>query len=165
MNNSKFVLRTLVLTFVMTMMFAVSVYAEDVSSVNSQLLSSINSLRATQGLGALSLDSELSGFAATRAQEASVTWSHTRPNGTQGCDMISAGKWRGENLSYVQYSAFGFSAQEQSQAAQLMYDSLVASPSHYSNMVFGSYTKIGLYTYVSNTGSGTKLTTAYMFSN
>ena len=28
-----------------------------------------------------------------------------------------------------------------------------------------AYTKIGIYTYITNTGSGVKLSTAYMFSN
>ena len=32
-------------------------------------------------------------------------------------------------------------------------------------MVSGNYTKIGIYTYVTNTDSGIKLSTAYMFSN
>ncbi len=165
MKKAKLVIKAMILTFVMTMMVSIPVFAEDVSQVNDQLLTDINNLRASQGLSALSLDSQLCGYANVRAQEASSAWSHTRPDGSQGCDMISASKWRGENLSYVQYSGFGFSSEEQAQAAQLMYDNLVASPTHYSNMVFGSYTRIGIATYVSDSGSGTKLTTAYMFSN
>lgn len=161
----KRLMKIFVLTAVMTLMFAFTVHAEDVSEVNSSLVNQINSLRQAQGLNALSVDGGLSSIAATRAQEASSTWSHTRPNGTQGVDMIASNKWRGENLSYVQYSSFGFSSEEQSQAANIMFGNLKASPTHYDNMVFGDFTKIGVYTYVSNDGSGVKLTTAYMFSN
>ena len=122
-------------------------------------------LRAEQGLPALTLDSELNSYAAVRSEEINTVWSHTRPNGTSGADMISSTKWRGENLSYITYGSFGFSDSEQNNAADSVFASLKASPSHYSNMVSGNYTKIGIYTYVANTGSGVKLCTAYMFSN
>jgi uncharacterized protein YkwD len=159
------VVRAVVLTIIVTMMFSVTTFAEEVSTVNNDLLTSINALRESKGLESLALDAELSGYAAIRAQEASISWTHVRPDGTQGCDMISAGKWRGENLSYIKYTNFGFSITEQEQAASMMYHNLAGSPTHYDNMVFGNYTKIGISTYVSNDESGTKLTTAYMFSN
>ncbi|MDD3414137.1 MAG: CAP domain-containing protein [Lachnospiraceae bacterium] len=159
------VVRAVVLTMIFAMMFSVTTFAEDISTVNNDLLTSVNTLRESKGLEPLTLDTELSGYAAIRAQEASTSWTHVRPDGTQGCDMINANKWRGENLSYIKYTKFGFSISEQQQAASIMYNNLVASPTHYDNMVFGNYTKIGISTYISKDGSGTKLTTAYMFSN
>ncbi|GEM_PF-715116 len=137
----------------------------NVSLLNNMMLTKINGLRASQGVGNLSIDATLNSYAATRSVEAATKWSHTRPNGAQGCDMIPANKWRGENLSYVTYPEFGYSEQEQSDAASLMFDNLVASPTHYDNMVFGSFTKIGIRTSVMDTGGGTRLTTAYMFSS
>lgn len=138
---------------------------DQTSAMNAKLLADINNLRAEQGLPALTLDSELTSYAAVRSEEITSVWSYTRPNGTSGADMISSNKWRGENLSYITYGSFGFSDSEQNSAADSVFASLKASPSHYSNMVSGNYTKIGIYTYVTNTGSGIKLSTAYMFSN
>ena len=144
---------------------SVSAFASDANTVDSKMLSSINSLRAQNGLPALTVDSSLVAIAETRSDEAAVLWSHTRPNGGKGADMISHNKWRGENLSYVTYSNYNGSDSEQASAADLMFKNLCNSPSHYDNMVFSSYTKIGIATSVTQTGSGTKVTTAYMFSN
>ena len=156
----------LVLSLLMVFILPVTaVWAEDTSIVNTQLLNDINALRSSQGLGGLSMDNSLTQVAATRAQEASTVWSHTRPNGTQGISMLPSNKWRGENLAYVQYGSFTFTPGEQQSAASLMFSNLKASPTHYNNMVFGHFTKIGIYTYVTQTGTGYKLTTAMMFSN
>ena len=148
-----------------TILGTVSAFASDASTVDSKMLSSINNLRAENGLPALTLDSSLVSIAETRSDEAAVLWSHTRPGGGKGADMISHDKWRGENLSYVTYSNYNGSDSEQASAAELMFTNLCNSPSHYDNMVFSSYTKIGIATSVTQTASGTKVTTAYMFSN
>lgn len=137
----------------------------ELAALNSRLLQDINELRASVGLSALTMDGDLLAIAAVRSGEASALWSHTRPDGTQGCDMISANKWRGENLSYVKYAAFNGTDAEQVTAADYMFANLKASPTHYDNMVFGSFTKIGIHTSKTTDGSGVKLTTAYMFSN
>ena len=141
------------------------VRAEDTSVINAQLLSSMNALRSSVGVAPLSLDSSLGQVAAIRAQEASTTWSHTRPNGTQGISLLPSNKWRGENLAYVQYASFGFSQSEQAAAAALMFANLKASPTHYNNMVFGNFKKVGICTYVLHTSGGYRLTTAFMFTN
>lgn len=137
----------------------------ELAALNSRLLQDINELRASVGLPALIMDGDLLAIAAVRSGEASALWSHTRPNGAQGCDMISSNKWRGENLSYVKYAAFNGTDGEQVTAADYMFANLKASPTHYDNMVFGSFTKIGIHTTKTTDGSGVKLTTAYMFSN
>lgn len=139
--------------------------ASGAASVDSVMLSKINSLRAQNGLAALTLDASLCAFAETRSVEAATKWSHTRPDGSQGADMIPHNKWRGENLSYVTYSGYTGSGAEQTSAADLMYTNLCNSPTHLDNMLFGQFTKIGIATSVVQTPSGTRLTTAYMFSN
>ena len=159
------VTKTVLLTVMMMLLFSVHAFAADTDTVNASLLNDINALRTSQGLSPLSLDASLNAVAATRAQEASVLWSHTRPDGTQGCDMISADKWRGENLSYIKTADFDGSEASWQSAADFMFDNLAASPSHYSNMVCKDFTKIGIYTYKTQDASGVKLTTAYMFSN
>ena len=138
---------------------------ERTGEVNDKLLSEINSLRASKGLGELKMDSTLVSIAGTRSEEASEKWSHERPNGEQGIDMIDSTRWRGENLSYVVYPGYDGSEKEQDKVVEKMFDSLVASPTHYDNMVFGNFTKIGIATDITETSEGTKLTTAYMFSN
>ena len=139
--------------------------SSNVNILDNLMLQKMNELRASVGVGGLSIDTTLNSYAATRAVEATSKWSHTRPNGAQGCDMIPPSKWRGENLSYVTMPEFSYSQEEQEKAAQIMFDNLVASPTHYDNMTFGSFTKVGIRTNVADSGNGTKLTTAYLFSN
>ena len=139
---------------------------EGTNALDSMMLSKINDLRASVGAGKLTIDPTLNKYAAVRAQEASVTWSHTRPNGIQGCDMISSSKYRAENLSCRSYSSYGNSKKEQENAADAMFDNLKSSSSHYDNMTFKNFTKVGISTYITKTKDGkTRLTTAYLFSN
>ena len=117
------------------------------------------------GRSPLAYDENLADIATIRAGEASILWSHTRPNGERGVSMIDPHKWRGENLSYVVCSYYDGSDAVQEQAAGIMFTNLCNSPSHLENMTFGSYTKVGIATAVSVVNGQTKLTTAYMFSN
>ncbi len=168
MKSKKFAKRVIAVVLVaaaFSAMMPTTVKAEDTSLINSAFLNDINALRASQGLPALTLDASLSSVAAIRAQEASTTWSHTRPNGTQGISLLPSNKWRGENLAYVQYGSFTFTPAEQQAAEALMFQNLKASPTHYNNMVYGSFTKIGICTYVMQVGSGYKLTSAFMFTS
>ncbi|MBQ6968256.1 MAG: CAP domain-containing protein [Lachnospiraceae bacterium] len=148
--------KLLFLVMLFTMLFSVNAYAAvDTNALNNNMLSSINQLRASLGEQALTIDSSLISIANIRSQEASSKWSHTRPNGTQGADMIPADKWRGENLSYIT------GTENAAEASKIMFDDLVASPTHYDNMVFDKFTKIGISSYVENG----KITVAYMFSS
>lgn len=133
----------------------------NVNYLNDLMLAYMNDLRDSVGVGQLSYDTTLNSYAGTRSVEATTKWSHTRPNGAQGCDMIPANKWRGENLSYVTLGGFDYSEEMQTEAADIMFKNLVASPTHYDNMTFDGFTKVGIRTNV----AGDKLTTAYMFSN
>lgn len=166
MKKVKLLLKIFILTMMLCCIMPLGdVKAQDTAVLNTQILSNMNALRAQVGAAPLTIDASLTEIAKVRAQEASTTWSHTRPNGTQGISMLPSNKWRGENLAYVQYGSFGFSEGEQSAAAGLMFANLKASPTHYKNMVFGNFKKVGIYTYVMQVGSGYKLTTAFMFTN
>lgn len=148
--------KLLFMVVLFTMLFGVNAYgAVDTNALNNALLEDINGLRMSQGLQPLSIDSGLISIANIRSQEASSKWSHTRPNGQQGAHMIPSDRWRGENLSYVTET------DDVAQASQIMFDNLVASPTHYDNMVFDQFTRIGIASYV---GNG-KITVAYMFSS
>lgn len=46
------------------------------------MMDAINGYRAAEGLGELSKDPRLCAIASLRAYEASLSWSHVRPNGT-----------------------------------------------------------------------------------
>ncbi len=139
--------------------------ASSAEVVDSEMLTQINNLRTQRGLSALVLDESLTDIAETRANEASFKWSHQRPNGEQGTDMISNDKWRGENLSYVNYSNYSGTSSEQEIVADVMFQNLCNSQAHLDNMVFSEYTKIGIASYEVATSNGKKITTAYMFSN
>ena len=148
--------RLLFLVITFAMLFSVDAFAAvDINALNNRMLSSINELRASNGVKALTLDRDLISVANIRSQEASSNWSHTRPNGEQGVELISSDKWRGENLSRIK------GTEDPAKAASVMFEDLVASPAHYDNMVFGEFTRIGISSYV----EGDKITVAYLFSN
>ncbi|MBQ9549908.1 MAG: CAP domain-containing protein [Lachnospiraceae bacterium] len=144
------------MTVFFTMLFCVNVSAAvDTNALNNNMLQNINDLRESLGLKALKIDSSLISIANIRSDEAAEEWSHTRPNGEQGVEMIPADRWRGENLSNVT------DTEDASEAARVMFDSLVESPDHYDNMVFEEFTRIGISSHVENG----KITVAYMFSS
>ena len=148
--------RILFLTVFFTMLFCVNVSAAvDTNALNNNMLQNINDLRESLGLKALKIDSSLISIANIRSDEAAEEWSHTRPNGEQGVEMIPADRWRGENLSNVT------DTEDASEAARVMFDSLVESPDHYDNMVFEEFTRIGISSHVENG----KITVAYIFSS
>ena len=144
------------MVIVFTMLFSVNAFAAiDTNALNNEMLFHINDLRESLGLQALKIDSSLISIANIRSDEASENWSHTRPNGEQGSEMIAPDRWRGENLSKVS------GTNDVSEAAKFMFDQLVESPAHYDNMVFDQFTRIGISSCVENGN----ITVAYMFSS
>lgn len=151
-----------------------SVPAQDVTGLNqhqqsllsNRILANINNLRASVGAGALSSDGSLVKIASVRSNEASYCWSHTRPNGSRGIEMIDSSKWRGENLAKVSISS-GFTGSDDQiiALADRIFNNWVASSGHYANLVSSNFTCIGLYTYANVSGSSWSFTTASMFSN
>ena len=99
-----------------------------------EILRLVNEERAKEHLKPLKLADDLCEWANIRAKECVELFSHTRPDGTDGLDIISAKKYkiRGENLS------LGSSTPE-----QVMYQ-WMHSPSHRDNIMFPDYTELGV---------------------
>lgn len=140
-------------------LFAMSVRTEasEIGAAKQEvmLLQNINNLRTEQGLNPLVLDKKLIEVATVRAQECSTKWSHTRPNGKQGLDAIPGNVWKGENLSMMEGSASEATTAE-------MFRMLCESPTHYDNMVFEEFTRIGIASYEAADGC---VYVAYMFAS
>ena len=94
----------------------------------------MNQQRAAAGLSQLTWSDQLANCAAVRAQEASVTWAHTRPNGTDWYTVNSA-IMGGENL------ARGY------QTAQDAVNAWMASATHKDNILYPSFRVAGIAIY------------------
>lgn len=126
------------------------------TTVNAKMLAKINDLRASRNLPSLSVDNELVSYAQTRADEITTKFSHTRPDGTEGLDIIPLTRdYAGENLSWHTADCGTDIAVDET------FTALVNSPSHLDNMITPEYTKIG----IASVEVNGKIYTAYMFSN
>ena len=108
--------------------------AVDRNTFAEEILKLVNEERAKVHLKPLKLADDLCQWANIRAKECVELFSHTRPNGKSGLDIISANKYsiRGENLS------LGSTTPE-----QVMYQ-WMHSPSHRDNILFPDYTELGV---------------------
>ena len=131
------------------------------SAIDSLVIDNMNALRND----GLSNDGNLNYFASIRAQEVSYCWSHTRPNGGRGIDLIDASKYRGENLAKTVIYNYTGSIEDISMVAQRIVDNWANSSSHYSNMINANYRYVGVSTYVVVEGNKSTFYTAAMFSN
>ena len=98
-----------------------------------ELFNLVNDARAEQGLQPLSWSSALAADAAVRAQEITVSFSHTRPDGSDWW-TVDPDRMYGENLASGQ------------QSAQEVFNSWWASPGHKAN-ILGDYTTCGFALY------------------
>lgn len=101
------------------------------------VFNAVNAQRVAMGIEAVEWDAELYSAACLRAQEASVLWSHTRPDGTMfDSAIISPWIWRGENLAW----------QKNGLDADIV-QWWIESPSHYEVMMYAGFTKgaVGVY--------------------
>lgn len=115
----------------------------DTTSLRSEALRAynlVNEQRAAVGLAALTWDSNLESTASVRAQEAFVSFSHTRPNGRPWYTVNSA-IMGGENL------AFGFNDAGSALSAWMN------SPTHKENILYPTFTKIAISVYVADNGT------------
>ena len=99
-----------------------------------EILRLVNEERAKEHLKPLKLADDICQWANIRAKECVERFSHTRPNGEDGLDIISAKKYkrRGENLSA------GSTTPEQ------VMDQWMNSPSHRDNILFPDFTELGV---------------------
>jgi len=124
----------LVFTIVGMLLNTCPVQAADQQTI---LLKKINDVRVANGLNKLKLDKSLTAGAQIRAQESSVSFSHTRPDGTE-CFTVSD-KANGENLSYK------YSVDE-------VVDKWMESPSHKENILYSTSTITGFGFYTDEQG-------------
>ena len=108
------------------------------SSAASNVISQTNAERAKQGLGSLSVSSELNRAAAVRAKEIVQKFSHTRPDGSAWSTVSSS--VRGENIAMGQ------------QTADKVMAAWMSSSGHRANILRASFGSIGVAAYkVGNT--------------
>lgn len=104
----------------------------------------LNEERQSQGLNPLTLNMEAHAAAEVRAQEASIEWSHTRPNGTSCFTVLKEfgiTYWTaGENL------AAGY------QTGAALHNGWKNSPGHYENMMRPNFTSVAIAVYVAPNG-------------
>ena len=107
------------------------------------LLDKLNAYRAEAGVAGMSISGKLSGIAYLRAQEASSSWSHTRPDGRGYTSAMSDhGYGYGTSAELMVYvSGSGDAA---SIAAKWM-----SSDSHSANILSGSFSTVGIGAYCS----------------
>lgn len=150
------VITTILTTFMGFSINASAAVKSNATIMNEKMLAKINELRVTYELPKLSIDSDLVSYAQIRSNEITEKFSHTRPDGTEGLDIIPLSRgYAGENLScYVM--EHGIDA-----AVEGTFTALVNSPSHLDNMIAPEYTKIG----IASVEVNGKIYVAYMFSN
>lgn len=158
---NKLLKRIMVAAMVITVFMGFSINAlaaakANTEVMNEKMLTKINELRATYDLPALNVDTDLVSYAQIRANEITEKFSHTRPDGTDGLDIIPLSRsYAGENLSWHVMDQ-GVDA-----AVEGTFTALVNSPSHLENMIAPEYTKIG----IASVEFNGRMYVAYMFSN
>lgn len=110
-------------------------YDEDIISI----LNFVNTERQANNLEPLTLSDNLINAAKIRAEEASINWSHTRPDGTQYYTV-------NEDIIYGENLAFNFEKPED------VYKAWMDSPTHKENILYPSYKTIGIAKYKTKDG-------------
>lgn len=95
-----------------------------------QVLDIVNQERAKAGLSPLTMDQDLLNAAMLRAQEITVSFSHTRPDGT--ICFTASNKMKGENIAY------GYSSPSK------VMDAWMNSSGHRANIMNSGYKSIGI---------------------
>ena len=105
-------------------------------SYAQQIVTYTNQLRSSKGVSTVRLDKDLTKAAMQRAAEISVSFGHTRPDGSAWSTVNS--RVRAENI------ASGYTS------PQSVYNGWYNSSGHYANMVRAGYTAIGVGCFYTN---------------
>ena len=110
-----------------------------VGSLEYEILAEINARRAEAGMSELKMDKKLCALATIRAYECTISFSHTRPNGSSCFSLLKeynykGGSLAGENLLYA----------SSSYTAARLVDVWMDSTSHKNNILSASFTKAGI---------------------
>jgi uncharacterized protein YkwD len=112
------------------------------TALEQAMFDDINALRVQNGLPALAPDPALLSLARERSADMAARnyFSHTTPEGLTVFDLMEqrgvAYGWAGENLARNNYP--------EAETEQVAFDSLVASPPHFQNMLGAHYMRMGV---------------------
>lgn len=103
------------------------------------LLAKVNEIRAEYGLNPLSWDNTLTEVAKVRAKEASICWSHYRPDGSMYTTVCPT-RAEGENLAKYYFNVDD------------VIDAWMNSPGHRENILRSQFTSVGISCYKTSDG-------------
>lgn len=112
------------------------------TALEQAMFDDINALRVRNGLPPLAPDPALIALARERSADMAARnyFSHTTPEGLSVFDLMEARgipyAWAGENLARNNYP--------EAETERVAFDSLVASPPHFQNMLGPNYTRMGV---------------------
>jgi uncharacterized protein YkwD len=112
------------------------------TALEQAMFDDINALRVQHGLPALAPDAALLGLARERSADMATRnyFSHTTPEGLTVFDLMAQRGieygWAGENLARNNYP--------EEETERVAFESLVASPPHFQNMLGAHYTRMGV---------------------
>ena len=122
---------------------ALSDASDSNTALRSEALKAYNNVNAERnaaGLSSLKWDANLESASSVRAQECSVSFSHTRPNGRPWY-TVNSKIMGGENLAYGYYDA------------NSAVDAWMDSPTHRENILWPEFTKVAISVYAADDGT------------
>lgn len=131
----KKLLRTLFVVAFLGIMMSMTGFAQN--NTEAEVIAKVNDIRVANGLNALRYDASLEATATVRANELTVRFSHTRPDGSDWY-TVNPDLMYGENL------ADGYNT------ADAVVNAWMASPDHKANILKPDFTTVAVSTAVKN---------------
>ena len=131
----KKLLRTLFVVAFLGIMMSMTGFAQN--NTEAEVIAKVNEIRVANGLNALRYDASLEATAAVRANELTVRFSHTRPDGSDWY-TVNPDLMYGENL------AVGYTT------ADAVVNAWMASPEHKANILKPDFTTVAVSSVVKN---------------
>lgn len=128
-------LRTLLLVAFLGVMMSTTGFAQN--NTEAEVIAKVNQIRVANGLNSLRYDASLEGAADVRANESTVRFSHTRPDGSDWY-TVNPDLMYGENL------ADGYNT------ADAVVNAWMASPEHKANILKPDFTTVAVSSVVKN---------------
>ncbi len=131
----KKLLRTLFVVAFLGIMMSMTGFAQN--NTEAEVIAKVNEIRVANGLNTLRYDASLEASADVRADELTVRFSHTRPDGSDWY-TVNPDLMYGENL------ADGYNT------ADAVVNAWMASPEHKANILKSDFTTVAVSTAVKN---------------